>query len=477
MTFTPSRRAYAAIGLAMLLGLHLRLQVAHGSLWLDEAWSAQFVAQAGDAIGVLWRINHDNNHFLNSWWMLLVGPYAPPMLVRALSIATGVASVAVAGAIGLRRGVAIGIASALLVAVSPILVAYGAEARGYGPMILVMLVSVLAIDRWLDDETPAPVWALGVLTLVGMLAQFTYIFALAAFAGWIVFTLGRRIGVDAAVQTTVRTLAPSAAAIALVIALVVAAASASTTGFQAGGYPAFTVGGFAFALSEAVVYTFGLAFGAPFVTLAVALVGIVAVILVAPGAGDRRFLYVFALLAFPTILGLALSRIGNAGFARYYLVACTALLLLAGACIGTAIDRGGWRRGVAIALLAVVVVASLVRDRALAESLRGDPGRALAIVRTAMPTRGIIAFDTVRHTAVLAAAARTAGYPLEVRRHCPAAPFVFIDLEDHAIPPATLDRCDRSYARVAIGRYAAMSGFDWALYAVTRPHKAPITAR
>ncbi len=477
MTFTPSRRAYAAIGLAMLLGLHLRLQVAQGSLWLDEAWSAQFVAQAGDAIGVVWRINHDNNHFLNSWWMLLVGPYAPPMLVRALSIATGVASVAVAGAIGLRRSVAIGIASALLFAVSPILVAYGAEARGYGPMILVMLVSILAIDRWLDDGRPAPVWTLGALTLVGMLAQFTYIFAVAAFAGWIVFTLGRRMSVDAAVQSTIRTLAPSIGAIALVIAVVVAAASASTTGFQAGGYPGFTAAGFGFALSEAVVYTFGLSLGAPFVTIAAALVGIVATILMAPGASGRRFLYVFGLVAFPAILAVALSRIGNAGFARYYLVACTVLLLLAGACIGTAIERGGWRRVVAIAVLAVIAAASLVRDRALAETLRGDPGRALSIVRAAMPAGGSIGFDTIRHTAVLAAAARTAGYPLEIVRHCPAAPFVFIDLEDRAIPPATLDRCDRSYARVAIGRYAAMSGFDWALYAVTPPQKAAITAR
>ena len=98
---TARRGAYGAIGLAMLVGLALRLATARGGLWLDEAWSAYFVKQAATPLGVLWQINHDNNHFLNSWWMLLVGPYAPPMLVRALSIATGVASIGVAAAIGL----------------------------------------------------------------------------------------------------------------------------------------------------------------------------------------------------------------------------------------------------------------------------------------------------------------------------------------------------------------------------------------
>ncbi|WP_380787379.1 hypothetical protein [Sphingomonas sp. R86521] len=457
-------RAYGAIGLAMLVGLALRIAVARGGLWLDEAWTARFVAQAGDPIGVLWRINHDNNHFLNSWWMLLVGPYAPPMLVRSLSIATGVASIAVAGAVGLRRGTATGIIAALLFAVSPIFVAYGAEARGYGPMVLVMLVAILAIDRWLDGERDAPVWTLAVLTLIGMLAQFTYIFALAALGGWIVATRARRMTFDDAVRGGMRTLAPSIGAVVLVIAVVAAAARASTTGFQAGGYPGFTMPGFSAALSDAVVYTLGLSVGAPFATIAAAAVAVAATILLAPGAMPRRFLYVFALLAFPAMLGLALSRIGNAGFARYYLVACTALLLLAADVAGAAIARRGSQRVVAIAFIAIIAAASLSRDYGLAQSLRGDPARAVTLMRAAAPAGTSVGVDTIRPTAVLDAAARTAGYPLDIRQHCPAAAFLFVDLEDRIAAPAALDRCRQHYARIAVGRYLAMSGFDWALY-------------
>ncbi len=464
-----ARIARAAIGGAMLLGLALRIATARGGLWVDEAWSARFVAQAGDVVGVVWRINHDNNHFLNSWWMLLVGPYAPPMLVRALSIASGVAAVAVAGAIGLRRSAATGILAALLFAVSPILVAYGAEARGYAPMVLVMLVSVLVIDRWLDGETPAPAWRLGALTMLGMLAQFTYVFALCAFGGWIVVTLGRRGPVDAAVRQTLRTLAPSIGAVVLIVALVVAAARASTPGFQVGGYIDFTATVLIDGVAEAIAYTLGLALGPPILTVAIAAAAVVAAILLDRGVTGRRYLYVFALLAFPA--ALALSRIGNTGFARYYLVLCVALLLLVADVAAAAIARGGWRRGVALAVVAFVVVASLSRDRALATALRGDPARAIAAMRAAAPAGTGVGVDTIRPTAVLDAAARTARYPLAISQRCPAA-FVFADLEDHGPAPASLDRCGQRYARVTVGRHLALSGLDWALYARVPPQSA-----
>ncbi|TXC70101.1 hypothetical protein FSB78_03400 [Sphingomonas ginsenosidivorax] len=466
---TARRGAYGAIGLAMLVGLALRLATARGGLWLDEAWSAYFVKQAATPLGVLWQINHDNNHFLNSWWMLLVGPYAPPMLVRALSIATGVASIGLAGAIGLRRGTATGVVAALLVAVSPIMMAYGAEARGYGPMVTVMLVAILVVDRWLDGEREAPVWPLAALTLLGMLAQFTYIFALAALGGWIVATLSRRMTLDEAVRSGLRTLAPSIGAVVLVVAVVVAAAHASTAGFQTGGYPGFTIPGFSGGLEDAVVHTFGLSLGSAFATIGVAAVASAAAILLAPGMAGRRFLYALAVLAFPAMLALALSRINNAGFARYYFLACIGLVLLVAELSGAAIARGGWRRAVAVVLLAVVVVASLSRDRALALALRGDPGRAVATMRMAAPAGTSVGVDTIRPTAVLEAAARTAGYSLDIRRDCPAAAFVFIDLEDHGAAPARLERCGQSYARIAVGRYFSMSGFDWSLYARTPP--------
>ncbi len=117
---------------------------------------------AGTPLGVFLRINHDNNHHLNSLWLQLVGPHASPMLQRALSIACGTLTVLVAAAIAARHGVAAMLCAALLFAVSPLLVTYGAEARGYAPMLLALLTAVWLVARWLDDtERRVPWIALG----------------------------------------------------------------------------------------------------------------------------------------------------------------------------------------------------------------------------------------------------------------------------------------------------------------------------
>ena len=68
---------------AMAVGLGLRIAAARGGLWLDEAWSAVYAAQAQTPIGVFLRINHDNNHHLNSLWLQAIGLAAPPLLARA----------------------------------------------------------------------------------------------------------------------------------------------------------------------------------------------------------------------------------------------------------------------------------------------------------------------------------------------------------------------------------------------------------
>ncbi|MDP9163884.1 MAG: hypothetical protein M3N06_07310, partial [Pseudomonadota bacterium] len=80
------------IAAALLAALALRLAMARGGLWLDEAWSAVMAHDVGTPLGVLTSINHDNNHPLNSWWLQLVGLAAPPLLARAPAIACSVAT-------------------------------------------------------------------------------------------------------------------------------------------------------------------------------------------------------------------------------------------------------------------------------------------------------------------------------------------------------------------------------------------------
>jgi hypothetical protein len=99
------------------------------------------------------RINHDNNHHLNSVWLQLIGPEAPPLALRGLSILTSSATIGVAALIGFRRNRAAGIITATLFAISPIMLIYGSEARGYAPMLLALMIMIWRIDIWLEDKS------------------------------------------------------------------------------------------------------------------------------------------------------------------------------------------------------------------------------------------------------------------------------------------------------------------------------------
>ena len=105
--------AVAVIGLA---GLVLRVLGARGDLWLDEIWSLALLEPLTSIDQIFWRINHDNNHFLNSIYLYLVGPDASPLLQRGLSIALGVGAIVAAGAAA--RGRSAIVATSLLFAIS-----------------------------------------------------------------------------------------------------------------------------------------------------------------------------------------------------------------------------------------------------------------------------------------------------------------------------------------------------------------------
>ena len=104
---------WLAIAALTLLGFVLRVLAARGALWLDEAWSATFAQEAATPIGVIWRVNHDNNHILNTLWLQLVGPDASPLTQRALAIVTGATAIPLAASIGARRGAATALIAAL----------------------------------------------------------------------------------------------------------------------------------------------------------------------------------------------------------------------------------------------------------------------------------------------------------------------------------------------------------------------------
>ncbi len=454
------------LGAIVALGLGLRIAGAAGGLWVDEAWSAILVERARTPLGVFLSINHDNNHHLNSLWMQAVGVGAPPMLLRALSIATGTASILVAGAIGARRSVAQGLVAALLFAVSPILVTYGSEARGYAPMLLAALLSIWLVARWLDTRPSPPgrttAWALGALAVIGLLSQLTMVFFIVAIAAWAGLTLARRGSIDAAITGTVRLMLPSVGATILVFALVFGAAAASATGMQVGDYVPFSLDRLQTALTTMVATTLGLPMDASWPVFGVATLAIVAIVYGIRKNSPLAAFHGAAILGLP--IAFVALRIGNAEHARYFLLSATALILLASDLLARGLAQHGLKRAVAAILLAGLTIACLQADRVQIRLRRGDTGAAIAAMMARAPGGATVHVDALRPVAVLQIGAAEARYPLRVTGDCAPARFAYIDAKGTAPGALTLQRCGHTFTRIAARDGAALSGLGWSLY-------------
>lgn len=458
----------------VLLGLALRIWSARGGLWVDEAWSAVFVAQARTPLGVFLDINHDNNHHLNSLWMQIWGIGASPLALRSLSIATGTLTILAASAIGARQNVVHARVAAMLFAVSPILVNYGSEARGYAPMLLAAMTMIWRVAGVLDDPgeiSPRTAWWLGGLTVLGLLSQLTMLFFVFAIAAWTMWVLERRAPINAALKSTVRLLLPSFGACIVVIGMTIGAAVWSPTGMQVGDYSGFSPRSWSTAITTMVGSTLGL----PDEERWIVVTAIIAVVSLGLGSRNRRSIIgpfaIIAIVVFPLLFPLL--QIGNSGFPRYFLLTTVAILLLVADAIASAPGsrKGGRRRGDVLAMLCLggIVVACVYEDLVQAALRRGDPGAAIATMAAYAPRGAVVMVDYLRPVAALRVAAAEARYPLTIAGGCPARRFLQVDLSAHESASPTAVRCGRRYRRLVVRRSSRLSGVDWALYERTDP--------
>lgn len=443
---------------AALAGMALRIAAAQGDYWLDEAWSAVFAREARTPGDVLFAINHDNNHFLNSFWLQLVGWGGSPLLGRALSIATGTLTIVVAGLIGARRGTIAASIMALLFALSPILVTYGSEARGYAPMLLALMTAIWIVDRDLfgDPLKGGPQW-LGALTLLGMLGHVSMLFGVAALCGWVLIERGRHMPVRAALLSTFHLMGRAVAAVVAVLLLILLGALASPEGLRIGSLTAFSWSAFADAVAHMLAFTLGfpLLAGPPLLAL-----------LLLPFAvrrngpiADRRPFLLIAIVGLPLLV--ALIRPDNSAFPRYYLLSAVGLLILLGDLLAAAIlRRSGWGSMAAGLLL----VASLIVDVGIVANRRGDPGRALdAMIRRA-PGGTAVMLESGRDRAVLESAAASRVYQLLTLEDCAPARFLYMANNGTDPFPLAALRCGAAFRPIAFGTVYGLSGMDWQLY-------------
>ena len=453
-------------------GFILRVLAARGELWLDEIWSLMLLEDVSAAHEIFWNISNANNHYLNSLWLWITGPDAPVVWQRFASILLGTATIPAAALFIRRRaGDAAGLATAIVFAFGYIFVLYGSEARGYAGLVLMIVLSADAADRVIEaPQSTAPAVQFALFVALGSLFHLIMIVAVGVVGAGAAILLGRdlerwRDHLVTLLRLTI------AALLGLLPAILCFFVGVSIRPYVAGNRALFSYPDLAEGLAGMARATLG---------LPVALSDVQTLLVVAPLAAGALLLGPARLRA-PSIIAFVLLplleilfRAPNLYYARFHLPIACFLALLAGAGIGVLWTRGGWRRGLALALGA----AGLIGHGALVAELlafgRGDGAGAVAEMAKAGHARFDSDLPTETSWMVAYHLRRSARQDLALtptRGDCETPPDWFIASNWRESRPALRDQeifgpaaCPRTFIRVAHYPSARLSGFDWTLY-------------
>lgn len=444
-----------------VIGFVLRLCASVGEISLDEIWSLNLLAGLTSVDQVLWRVSHDNNHFLNSAWLYFTGPDRAVVVQRALSIVLGTASVFAAAAVTQDRGRATQLIAALLFAVSYPMVHYGSEARGYGGLILFSLLAIWALERRLDGrESGIP---LAAAILMGFLSHLTMAATVLSLVAWTFLTLFKRgNGLGGAAIGTIRIFLPAFVAVLPLAACI--AYGAWTYGFAIGGINQFFFAALFSGYGRIVAFLLAVpsVLYWPFVFLAFAITGVAA--WAAPSR--RSSLYMIGVVGIPLLL--LMMHLPNLKFPRYYTPSVVMLLLCIAELFGRMLSGDGWRRWFAGVALAAYLCSNGVSLWRFLEFGRGSytevisemtvDGDAEYATSNAFRTQMIVDFFT-RHSEHKASIVHT-------RDVCARQPEWFI-VEVPDDWPADVEgfpECNLIYDGVLLTQRWGLTGMGWALY-------------
>ena len=455
---------WAAVGAIALVGLWLRFVAAHGGLWTDEAWSVIYAAQARDPVGVFLRINHDNNHHLYSLWLQAVGVDASPLLERVPAILAGALAVFPAAIFAGKRSRAAGLVAALLFAVTPTLVVFGSEARGYSMMLLAALVLLVMVDNAVSGrDIHGARWWLCLVAFLGMLSHMTMAAPVGIAALWFYLERRSQAGPDRAIRDSLRLMGPALVATAAVPVFVALAAALSPTGMRIGGYAPFALGHYTAALDDLALWSAG--FSAPWPWLVPVLLGALAVVIALrppEWLGARARLYPLLIVSVP--VGLAAARAGNSEFARYYLASALGLLLLMAEWLGRGLTARPSVRAGAVAVVAALLAVGAYRDMLLISADRGHPAAPVADMAALQPAGARVAFVGPRLKGIVAVAAERSGYAARFAGGCTPADFLLAAQSRWAPTPATVVRCGIRMNAIDSSVTIPLTGDSWVLY-------------
>jgi len=368
-----SRAWLATAAFLVAFGLALRIVAARGEPWLDEMWSWGLAQKAATAAGVF-ALAHDNNHPLNTLWMLAVGDTSTWIAYRVPALLAGGLTLVLAAAIPWRRSRVEAVLALVLAATSFLLVTYQSEARGYAGALLAAFTGWWAIGRWFEDRRPRWVALYAASSIVGVLSHLTWAHAFGGLLAWSAWRIAREPApwIERARRCALLHALPFAA---LTLYWILYARA-----MVIGGGPERP-------LADVLASTVCFALGAPDergVALAIAVV--IAALLVLDVVHETRTGHAnWVLTLGAVVVAPALSiAVFQPDFVapRYFLVAIAFLYAALARRAAAAFERGGAQRWIAASLVAAVVFGNLARVVPFLREGRGHAFEMLAYAQS-----------------------------------------------------------------------------------------------
>jgi hypothetical protein len=353
----------------LLLGSALIVAAGRGTLWFDELLSLQWARSAQHPWHILELYRHDNNHPLNTLWLLLAGEDRHPWAYRALSMVSGVIALVLVWLSARRLSQQFAWVPLLLAVTSFPLVLYASEARGYAPALACLLGAWLFVSARADRGA---VWRVPVFWLLCLGAMFSHGTSLVILAALGVYFLADR-------RVRGGSWGRILGGAALWFGLPLVAAALYWFFFLR---LMIIAGGPEYALPQVLAHFFGYSFGIPGAGSApwpIAVAGLAAMIAALvfgrfPDFATRIF-FAGAVAIFPALSLLATDT--TYLYFRYFLVSLPFVYLLAAPVADALSARApAWRVAGAV-LLSAIVVGQIPRLASLIGQGRGDYDAAL----------------------------------------------------------------------------------------------------
>ena len=327
----------------------LYLLCARGGLWGDEVLSLQWAKASKSPLDLLVLFRHDNNHPLNSAWMLLLGQGVPAVGYRALAVVSGIVSLLLLNLLAFRLTPAARLPLLILSAGSYAFALYFSEARGYGPAVACSLGALAILLQ--AEFRPNLLWTplFWLVFALGLLSHPTIIYPIAGMGVWL---LWRGIGSRDPVLST----------LLAGLAWFIVPALLAATYYLFFLKQMMVAGGPKLPLLRVAAEFFAYGLGLPLQAGGIVLIamvggGFLAASFVLGRFRERhaRTFFFFALVVFP-VSGVLFSGMEYLYF-RYFLTCLPFCLLLLGGLMERAIEESNWgRAAVWCGVLAALVI-------------------------------------------------------------------------------------------------------------------------